>query len=266
MDRNSTYIDINIIINKSPSFIFVIFMIFFELTMASYANSNKEYYRADNFGYIILYKNNNNMDIYKYVSKEKDTLRNIANCKATYLNENSLTITSQQPYKSDHLIVDVSTKEEDSPDSISISIVIPKNIADRYYISVEPIMKKNENFQFSNNGIANFKLEKHSLNIYNQFSLCIYPKVNPFYNYLSWGDSQTLSFLSIDIEKYIDIGNENLSEVKINLLNFSDKIFQKWVIIEDIVLIKDSQMFWRDFIFTKINQTSTYLESYMTSK
>ncbi|MCM1224278.1 MAG: hypothetical protein NC548_58480 [Lachnospiraceae bacterium] len=258
MDKNLIFIKLSKKKRSDLYHKFIIGIIFMQSIMTSIADTHKEYYRADNFGYIIINNNDHSVGIYKYITNEKGALNNIANCKIVKYQDNYFTITSQQPYKSDQLLLGITTKEETNPDSISISIVIPRNLSERYYISVEPVTEKIKNIQFSNDGKATFKLKKHAFDLYNQFTLCVYPKVNPFYNYSSWGDNQTLSFLDLQIEKHIDLDfyNMHLSEAKISILNFSDDIFQKWVIIEDIVIIRKDQLLWRNFVFTKINQTS----------
>lgn len=232
----------------------VLLIILFETTIASSTNHNREIYRSDDFGYMIIDNNNHRVEIYKYLSQDKKTMFNVANCKISNLQENSFVITSEQPTKSDELIMDITTSEKSRPDSLCISVEIPQNITEKYYISVEPIIDKIKNIQFSSNGIAAFKLKKHAFELDNVFSVCVFPKIDPFYNYSSWGDNETLFFIDLRIDNHVDVYNPHLSYLKIDLLNFSDDIFQKWVIVNDMVLINKDQLIWKGIIFSKNDQ------------
>lgn len=245
MDSNIIFIKV---INK------IIFLIIVECINTIHISSTVTNYHSEEFGYFVIDDEKESINIFKYNSNEKNGVTNVANCSITgFIGDYCFYISSTQPYNIKDLNLNIISEEQSNPDSIRVSITLPKQIKNGYQICIEPAVGKKTIYSLSNKNKVSFNLPKYPFEYDNFFSLIILPVVDPFGYHSSWGDNETLSFLDLEIEKHIDICNPQLSNLEIIINNFSDDIFTKWIIVNDYVTKIDNQIIWKGITFTEIN-------------
>lgn len=210
--------------------------------------NNKMRYIDDAFGYVTIDWDRKTMDIYKITSSEHMPL-NIANCSIRQTNEKYVTISSRQPTTCDDLDIHIHKEYGQSPDSVLVKVKIPESEAAGQYLMVYPSVGRKEKYVFSSNGLVEFHLKKYDFEFNNFFGLVIFPEIQPFEIASSWGDSETLSFIDLRMDKVLDLSDHDISTIEIDVPGFSSEIFRKWVIQEDFVLKDGCDIIWRNMRF-----------------
>lgn len=205
-------------------------------------------YISDEFGYINVDEAWKYMAIFKKISSE-DVFENIACCRINDKTDGYFTISSLQPMSYRDIDIHILKEYSQSPDSISVRIKLSPLETESLYVKVYPSIGCQEIFSFSPDGTVEFRLKKHQFKYDNFFSVVIYPEINPFRIASSWGNCETLSFFDLRLDEILDVADSELSRIEIEITDFKSDIFQKWVIIEDFVLMKDSYILWRNIQF-----------------
>lgn len=253
MAKNSNYM-------KNPDFFFskiLIVLILFGYCSHSFANAIErtlKVYTSKDFGYITIDESNKLVNIYKFNSmNQKETVK-IATCKITDNQKDYLTISSVSPLSGDNLKINTFTGYQISPDSLTITIKIPPQYAERIFICMIPSVGSEKKQYFTYDGIVQFKMIKNKFEYDNFFEFLILPIIDPFKSSTSWGDNETLSSFNLNISDKVDIYDPTLSELVIDINDFSDAIFNNWVIIDDFVLKKHTEIIWRNNVFIESEQ------------
>ena len=205
-------------------------------------------YIADEFGYMIVDENKKSIDIFKTILSDNVTV-NIASCKIKETTGSYFIISSRQPVSYKDIDIHVSKQYSQSPDSIFVRIKLPPQEADGLNIKVMTSAGRQEIYSFSSDGIVEFSLKKQDFKYDNYFSVIIFPEIYPFGEASSWGDSETLSFLDLRLDDIWDVTDPEISMLDIDIPDFTNAIFQKWVILDEFVLINGSDILWRNIQF-----------------
>lgn len=210
-------------------------------------------YTADEFGYIDVDEDGKSVAIFKKNPSEYG-YEKIACCRINERTDNYFTISSLQPISYRDLDIHIFKEYSQSPDSISVKIMLPSLETGSLYVKINPSIGYPEKFSFSSDGTVEFRLKKHQFEYDNFFSAVIYPEINPFRTATSWGNCETLSFFDLRLDEILDVADPSLTRIEIDIPDFTSDIFQKWVIIEDFVLMNDSYILWRNIQFVKSKQ------------
>lgn len=211
---------------------------------------NKMQYVADGFGYITIDWDSGSMDIFKTIPLAHIHL-NVANCSIKKTNEKYVTISSRQPTTCDDLDIHIYKEREQSPDSVLVKVKIPGSEAAGQYLMIYPSVGREEKHLFSSTGLVEFHLKKYDFELDNCFSLVIFPEIQPFETASSWGDSETLSFMDLRMDRVLNLTDPDISKIEIDVPGFSNEIFRKWVIHDDFVLKDGADIIWRNMRFVR---------------
>ena len=209
-------------------------------------------YIAEEFGYMIIDEDKKSIEIFKNVSPD-DCHVNIASCRIKDAGDRFFTVTSTQPLSYRDIDIHVKKKYSHSPDSLIVRMRLPALENNSLYISVDPSVGKQETYKFSSKGTVEFHLKKQEFKYNNHVSVIVFPQINPFRQASSWGDCETLSFLDLRMDELLDLNDPELSQIEIDIPDFSTEVFRKWVILDEFVLKKDSDIIWRNIRFVKAN-------------
>ncbi|MDE5870507.1 MAG: hypothetical protein K2H22_00980 [Muribaculaceae bacterium] len=218
------------------------------MASADVRNGSGTRYVSDEFGYMIMDGDSKKVDIFKTIPPG-DVAVNIANCKIKDATDRYLTISSLQPVSSKDMDIRLWKEYSQYPDSVLISIKLPSSEAENLYIKVFPSVGPQETYHFSSDGTVKFRLKKYDFEFDNFFSVVIFPEIYPFRLASSLGDSETLSFLDLRLDEILDVTDPALSKLKIDIPDFTNEIFRKWVILDDFVLTNGSDIVWRNIQF-----------------
>lgn len=218
------------------------------LALGKCITSPKKKYVAEGFGYILVNDDQKTVEIFKAKSTE-ETPVNIATCRIKDNTERHLTLSSLIPISYKELNFQINKTHSQTPDSLQVIIKLPSAETYELKIVVFPAVGQKENYKFSSDGTVKFFMKKYDFEYDNFFSVIVYPEINPFQIYSSWGRCQTLSFLDLGLDDITDITDSALSKLEIYIPNFTNEIFRKWVIEDDFVVKDNSTLIWRDIVF-----------------
>lgn len=214
---------------------------------------NAKTYLSDQFGYLQLDEFSHSVDIFKICDKQRDRVVNIAKCSVMDTTDRSFVIDNHRSLLKDATNMTLIPSYLDGVDSLTVTVKALCNPPSECMVFIQPdygnIMAK----KFDKDGIAIFKIKKHAIDYRNVFSIWIQPNVNPFKCSTSWGDNETLSYVELPIYNHSTIFDSSISGLEIILPDFSDVLFSKWVIVDDIVLKTEEGLIWRGLLFTEDN-------------
>lgn len=216
-------------------------------------NKSKKYYIAETFGEICINEKESTVEIYKYKDLINKENVNIANCKIITSNDDFFVISSIQPISSSELVLKTATQFCENPDSVVFTLKVPNIDYRKVFIQLNPSIGSPKTFFLTSDNTIEFKLKKYCFEYDNVFDLSIFPMINPFQNATSWGNCETLSFMDLNIGKYVNLLEPSLSCIEVVLTNFTSEIFQKWVILDEFVLKSGSIIIWRNIHFVESN-------------
>lgn len=206
---------------------------------------NAETFRSDQFGYIQLDEISNSVEIFKSCSTQNDRAIKIAECTVMKTTEKILVIDNHRSILENATNMILMPSHIYGADSLTVTVRIPSTTSSGCRVYIHPDCDNIIAKEFDKDGIAVFKFKKHEIDYRNMFSLWIEPSFNPFKCSTSWGDNETLSQVELPVYNHSSIFESSISCLDIILPNFSDSLFTKWVIVDDIVLKTDEGLIWR---------------------
>lgn len=207
-------------------------------------------YTSEEFGYILLDESSLSAGLFKYDTDRCGSAINIANCTVKESN-GMITIDNYRSEIQDATNMILNTSHQDYVDSLTVRFKIPRTSRPNCYITVisnDTTMSR----QFNKEGVAEFRMKKHKFIYDNFISVLIHPNVDPFKRHTSWGDNETLSHVELDFLRYEKVlYDSSLSFLDAFLPGFSDNLFQRWIIADDVVLKTGGGIIWRGMLFVK---------------
>ncbi|MDE6547934.1 MAG: hypothetical protein K2L22_02955 [Muribaculaceae bacterium] len=250
MERNSDYM---IAVRHFSIFRFVLIVciaVCFQKASGEFRHESATKYISKEFGYIIIDEETQSVDIFKTIPEINISI-NIANCGIKHISDKFYTISSLQPITYRDIKINVSKEYSQSPDSVRVNIKLPAEAADSLYLMVMPSVGPMKKYDFSSDGTVKFCQRKQDFEYDNFFNVIILPQIYPFAAVTSWGDSETLSFLDLRLDEISDMTDSSISKLDIDIPDFTNEIFQKWVILDDFVLNNGNEIIWRNIHFLK---------------
>lgn len=220
--------------------------------------STVDVYKNDCFGYIIVNPKDKSLEIFKHTNELEgdDTL--LASCSIIKNKKDYFVISSTNLFSEiiNDINFDVTLKSENTT-SCSTPIII------------EAIIKKNENIKFNifidtcseqkwmvaeseNSRQIIYKSEVENELDCDYLHLFITPCVNPFSNYSSFADSQTISFIDLSIGDFVEVDLKDIMNLKIEIPETIYETYNRWVLNEEYVIKKNDHIFWRGMLFEKM--------------